>query len=371
MTKKGLKYYAIIYLGIDALGKKKYKWSKGFEKRKDAEKELSIMLAMYHDNNASGVITNDLTFSELAEEYLEIALNSTAKRTYDRYSEIITSVNQIFGSIMIVDIKTVHIQRYLTSLKYKAATKRKIYQVMSNVFNIGINFNLLKSNPCTGIVLPKLDHPEMIVWDKDQITYFLSQIEVDYPKWYIPYLIAFTTGMRAGEICALKWKDFDSISKIIVVQRSMLHDWTLKETKNKSSKRKIVLSSTLASALVRQQTELMDALQVMNIRDLDSKFICVHESGSPINPQNISKNFIKLAKKYALPRIRFHDARHTFATMMLKNGTNAKIVSEILGHSSINTTLGTYSHILPDIQGHAIELFEKNLFDAKEDKIID
>lgn len=363
ITKKGAKYYGVVYLGVDLSGKKKYKWSKGFEKKKDASKALLNMLTLYHDNKDSGIINNDLTFSELAEEYQSVAINSIGKRTYKRYTDIIIDVNEVFGSILIEDIKNVHIQRYLSTLKFQAATKRKIYQVMKNVFNVGIKFNLLKVNPCEGVMLPKLEHIEMNVWDKDQVTYFLSNIRKDYPKWYIPFLIAFTTGMRAGEICGLRWKDFDETSGILTVQRAMLHDWSIKETKNKSSKRKIVLSKTLLNALLNLKAELIDSIKKGDSKDIDSNYICTHETGSPINPQNISKSFIKYAAKYDLPRIRFHDARHTFATMMLGNGTNAKIVSEILGHSCTKTTLDVYSHILPDIQASAINLFDKKLFD--------
>lgn len=358
--KKGEKYYPILYLGKDSLGKKKYKWLSGYKKEKDAEKALRKALKDYDDGLYLNV--NDMTVEELCEQYFEIYIKTLSYRTEERYKSIINnSIIPMLGKAKIDEIKTIHIQRYLHTLNDKApATVKKHYYVLKKMFEQAVKWNLININPCEGVVLPKEKRTEMKVWDKETINEFLKIVKGT--KWYIPFLIAFTSGLRQGEIAGLKWQDFNKEENTLYVVRTMQRNFELKATKTKSSMRKIVLMDSTIEAL-KWQLKWQEENKKTFDEYKDTGFICTHENGKPINPENMGKAFNKLVKSNNLPSIRFHDIRHTFATLLLKNGTNPKIVSEILGHSNVQTTLNVYSHMLPDMQKETMERLQESLFD--------
>lgn len=168
--------------------------------------------------------------------------------------------------------------------------------------------------------------------------------------------------MRQGEICGLKWSDYNTITGDISVSRSMQRNFKLKDTKTKSSRRKIVLLKKTKLALDYQKRCQEENENLLGKQYINSGFICTHNNGESINPENLGKTFKKLIKEYKLEPIRFHDIRHSFATILLQNGTNPKIVSEILGHSDVQTTLNVYSHVLPDLQKDTMQQLEGILF---------
>ena len=361
IRKRGERYYPMIYLGyID--GKRKYKSGGGFDKRSEAKEELLKMQNKLKKNSIM-IETDDMTFGELAEQWYEMHAKPTVSyRALENYRGILNnSLIPAFGNIKLKSIQPIHIQRYLMTLKDIApATVRKYFYVLKSILDKGVEWNILDISPIKGITLPALTTKEIKVWDNTQINEFLNIVKGT--KWYIPFLLAFTTGMRQGEICGLRWIDYNEKTGDIYVSRSMLRNFTLKDTKTKSSKRKIVLLQTTKSALAIQMELQEKNKDLLGDKYKDSGFICTHDNGEPINPENLGKKFKKIIKEYKLAPIRFHDIRHSFATILLKNGTNPKIVSEILGHSDVQTTLNVYSHVLPDLQKDTMQQLEGILF---------
>ncbi|ADZ83546.1 site-specific integrase [Cellulosilyticum lentocellum] len=361
IRKRGNRYYPMIYLGYIG-GKRKYKSGGGFDKRSEAKEELLKMQNKIKKNSIM-IEADDMTFGELAEQWYEMHAKPTISyRALENYKGILNkSLVPAFGNVKLKTIQPIHIQRYLMTLKHLSpATIRKYFYVLKSIMDKGVEWKILEISPIKGITLPSLTTQEFTVWDNVQINKFLNIVKDT--KWYVPFLLAFTTGMRQGEICGLKWSDYNTITGDISVSRSMQRNFKLKDTKTKSSRRKIVLLKKTKLALDYQKRCQEENENLLGKQYINSGFICTHNNGESINPENLGKTFKKLIKEYKLEPIRFHDIRHSFATILLQNGTNPKIVSEILGHSDVQTTLNVYSHVLPDLQKDTMQQLEGILF---------
>ena len=185
------------------------------------------------------------------------------------------------------------------------------------------------------------------------------------------YFTAVYTGLRRGELLGLRWCDVDlDLGVLSVVQT--LHvlnggELIFREPKTRSSRRTVALSPSLAIMLrehkVKRGAEhLLATGKPLSPTDL----VFSHADGSPYNPDSVGQRFRNIIKKLGLQGTRLHDMRHAHATLMLRQGVHPKIVSERLGHSSVNITLDTYSHVLPGLQEAAALRFEEGLQTASE-----
>jgi len=185
--------------------------------------------------------------------------------------------------------------------------------------------------------------------------------------WYALFLMALTTGMRAGELLALQWKDVDLNRGALQVNRSLTRGkegWRFDEPKTVKSRRRIKLGPTLVQALQLHRSRQAAQRLRAGIRYEDLDLVFAAENGHPMDRHNLSNRHFKPLLDAAGPSksIRLHDLRHTYATLLLAAGEHPKIVSEALGHASIQLTLDTYSHVLPDMQQSAVDKLEDMLF---------
>lgn len=175
--------------------------------------------------------------------------------------------------------------------------------------------------------------------------------------------------MRRSELLALRWADIDLLMCQISVSRTLhqLHnrDIIIRETKTDKSRRLIALSPSTVSIL-REHRKQQEALrQALGISLTDSDLVFSQYNGTPLLPDSVTQAWRNLARRIGLKGLRFHDARHTHASLMLKQGIHPKIVQERLGHASIQITLDTYSHIIPGLQEIAANRFDDILLPNK------
>ena len=172
------------------------------------------------------------------------------------------------------------------------------------------------------------------------------------------YVLALSTGMRQGELLALKWEDVDHEGGRLRVRRTLTHAdkaIVLGEPKTKNSRRTIRLTKGTVSALQADLSRQLEEMERMGSLYQPGGLIFATEAGTIINPSNLrNRSFKPLLKRAGLPEIRFHDLRHTCATLLLSKNVNPKVVSEMLWHSSISITLDIYSHLLPDMQEKSV-----------------
>ena len=181
------------------------------------------------------------------------------------------------------------------------------------------------------------------------------------PLW----MLAVHTGMRQGELLALKWKDVDLEAGKVSVRRTLTREsvhYTLGEPKTKKSRRTVKQTGAATDAVKDHLSRQIDEIDRLGDLYRDQGLVFTSNSGAPLNPSNIrNRDLRRLTSKAGVPEIRFHDLRHTCATLLLSKNVHPKLVQEMLGHATVAVTLDTYSHVLPGMGDHAAAAIEDAL----------
>jgi integrase len=212
--------------------------------------------------------------------------------------------------------------------------------------------------------LPRHAKPEMRTWSAPELASFLDQLRGD--PLHAPILLAATTGMRRGEVLGLRWRDTDLDAGRVAVRQTLAavrdvdgqvgrHLLVFGEPKTAKGRRTVPLPpQTVATLREHRRRQLAERLAVgPDYSDQDLVF--AEPDGTPIHPDKFRKRFEVRIGRSGLTPIRFHDLRHTYATLALQAGVHGKVVSGILGHANIGITLDTYSHAIPAMEESAAE----------------
>ena len=196
----------------------------------------------------------------------------------------------------------------------------------------------------------------MVTWTHEESAKALEGIKESRTYW--PVLIALATGMRRGEVLALRWKHVDFVRKNVSVVQSLEQTRSglrFKDTKS-SRARGIPLPGYAVEELGRLKRQQAEELLAVGIRQTPDTLVCCRADGKPLQPRSVTQQFTKVQKAFSgLPRLRYHDIRHSHATQLLKGGVHAKVKQERLGHSTIATTMDLYSHVTETMQAEAAE----------------
>ncbi|MBA3825692.1 MAG: site-specific integrase [Ktedonobacterales bacterium] len=239
-------------------------------------------------------------------------------------------------------------------------TVKHLHVILHSALDDAVRLGLIPRNVADMARPPRIVHHEMQSMDDMQVARFIDAAQRDSANGAL-FILAITTGMRIGELTGLRWKDIDLDKGTVQVQQtlvSMAGKLLFTEPKTRKARRSIRLMKIAIYALRKQRIwHLEQAMQFgpeWNKHDL----VFANSSGNPLDPTALRTRFFAFLKEESLPRIRFHDLRHTAATLMLKRGVNVKVVSEMLGHANISITLGVYGHLLPDMQQAAIDIMD-------------
>jgi len=209
----------------------------------------------------------------------------------------------------------------------------------------------------------------MRVWDEEQVRLFLAEAKRSSP-YYRLYLAALLTGMRQGELLGLRWKDLGPTLHVASVQQTFYRlgrKQLFKEPKSARARRTVVLAETLISELHRLREEQAGRRDLMSDDYEDHDLVFCQPNGKPLHAHNlVRRDFRSVTMRAKLPRIRFHDLRHTHATHLLRHGVHPKVVQERLGHSTPAFTLAVYSHVLPGMQEEAVKRLEASLLGSRK-----
>ena len=210
-------------------------------------------------------------------------------------------------------------------------------------------------NPVSLAAPPKPARPKMKVWSPEQLRAFVEFTRND--RLAAAWLLLVTTGMRRGEVLGLAWENVDFINARLAVVQSLkvvnYHDVRLVQPKTAKGRRSIALDPTTIAALQAHRVPQLEERLQWGEAWAPSDLVFTRENGMTIHPQRMTSWFEQSARDAALPKIRLHDLRHSYATAALAAGVPAKVISERLGHASVMITLDTYSHILPSMQEDA------------------
>lgn len=367
IKKRGNSWRVAVSLGRDPqTGKYQYLWETVKGTKREAEKRMAELIHQ-HD---SGILNKPGkgTVAEYLTNWLrDFITPNLSPRTSEGYEVIIRRhAIPALGKIALTQLKPEHIQGFYAdklSSGLSARTVRHFHMCLHGAFKNAVKTGSLVRNPCDATNPPKDQKTEMRTMSESDIHIFLEYAR--NTEYYPIFYLALFTGMRRSEILALRWSDVELLAPIQISVNRALHQLKkgkidIRTTKTEKSRRLIPISPSTAIVLREyreSQDKIREALRIPALSDSD--FVFCHVDGKPYLPNTVSHAWIKLVRKCGLRGIRLHDARHTMASIMLKNGINAKIIQERLGHSSISITLDTYSHLIPSMQEAAANAFDE------------
>jgi len=368
ITKRGKYSYTIVLnLGRDPeTGKRKQQWVSIKGTKKDAEKRLSELVSQL--DNGIYIKPKKTTLAEYLELWLnEYAKNNLSPRGFERYSGIIRKyLIPELGKVILTQLKPEHLQKhYIAKLNdgLSARTVRYHHALIHVALQTAVKWGLVSRNVADAVDPPRIRRNEMQTWDEDDVNRFLEGVK-DSP-YYALFYTALFTGMRRSELLALRWQDVDCIYCQIYVNRSLhqLKNGSFIFTQPKSAKSSRTIALTPSTILMLREYQEKQKLEreMLGTSLADGDLVFSNVEGKPLRPNTVTRAWTTLAARCGLKVIRLHDARHTHASLMLKQGIHPKVVQERLGHSSIQMTIDTYSHVAPGIQEAAANRFDEIL----------
>ncbi|MEV2910185.1 tyrosine-type recombinase/integrase [Paenibacillus larvae] len=325
-----------------------------------------------------------MTFSAFVKEWREkYAIKHLAYRTLYTYEQNLKNrILPAFGHLHLEDIKPLHIVDYMRSLEknggrsdskdggLSTATIEIDHRIIKNILSRAVEWKIIKSNPVANVKKPKVQHKVNLPYDEQEVERLLLALQEEPYHWRIMVTLALTTGLRRGELLGLEWRHIDWEMGVISVEQTLTlalkGHIIIKEPKTKNSVRKVALPTSVLDELrdyhfyhIKEKEDIKDAWKGCvdadgNERDL----IFCHPDGTPFHHERPYSWFRKFIQKHNLRYIRFHDLRHTSATLLINQGVHAKIISERLGHGSISTTMNIYGHALRSADQAAADKFE-------------
>lgn len=342
----------IVTIGYDRAGRRKRRYVYG-----ETKKEVQDKLLKLQNDVSKGTLVNidKISVGEFLCRWLEDSVkNSVRPSTFARYELVIRKhVIPYIGDIQLKHLSVLHMQSFYSQLEREncpSRTRQMTHVILKRALSQAVQWGQILRNPCEFLAKPKVPKRAIRYWDRHEIELFLKTAKGN--RLYALFVLAVTTGLRQGEIFALKWSDLNFENKTLSVTRST---YELKgkifvgEPKTQKSRRCIDLPQFAVGALEEHYTRMAS-------ENHHHDWIFCDTTGKILRRSNFRKRcFIKLIKQSGLKPISFHDLRHSAATLLLTQGVHPKVVQERLGHSQISVTLDTYSHVLPTLQKEAAQ----------------
>ena len=360
-------------LGNDPLtGKRKVATSTFKGTYDEAKGELYRLLKAARENGC--VEPTKVKIKEFLEQWIETIRSQVSLKTHERYTEIVSYfLVPTFGNCQLTKLTPALIQTAYN--KWEASGRRDgregglaprtrlhIHRIFSSALKHAAELQLIVRNPAANVKPPRVKKTAVNVLTVEQSAVLLNAVRGTKLHW--PVLLALTTGMRRGEILALRWRNVDFERKTVRVVESL--EQTKKGLRFKAPKtektRAVILPDYTVNELCEWREKQADQLAEVDVKQTDDSLVCGRWDGEPVHPRTITQKFVAAIKRLPdLPKIRFHDLRHSHATQLLAAGIHPKIAQERLGHSNISTTLDLYSHVSNTMQDEAAEKLDSAL----------
>lgn len=348
------------YLGTDGNRRSVY--------GKTRQEVVRLLAAAVRDRDAGlTALTDRQTVEQYLTSWLEKVQHQVDPSSHMRYErEIRLRLVPGLGDVQLSKLTGQQVETlYARKLKEGVTTSsvRYMHVVLHRALNDAVRLGLVHRNVCSMVDIPRLIRQEMMPLTEEQARILLEAAAGD--PFEAVYVLALHTGMRRGELLALKWANVDLDNATLQVQATLqdtLGGWVIASPKTKHSRRKIALGPTVVEALRRHRVCQAEDRLCVGPAWSDQDLVFSNAVGGIMNPYNfVQRQFKALLKRANLPEIRFHDLRHTAATLLLARGVNVKVVSEMLGHSNIGITLNIYGHVLPHMQQEAAHIMDRAL----------
>ena len=371
IRQRGKGSWAIVLdLGRDANGKRRQKWHAVHGTKRDAQRELTRLL--HEMNTGAYVEPTRMQVRDYLEKWLAHARTKVAGKTYERYGQIVQQhLMPALGHHPLAKLQPLHIQQYYSDALENARLDDKgglsaqtvlhHHRVLHRALRQAVQWLLLARNPADAVEPPRPERKQIPTLDEREAAALLASLKDT--QLYEPTLIALTTGMRRGELLALRWQDIDLDAGTVSVRQSLQQTRegvTVKEPKSGKG-RTVALPAIAVQCLRRVKVKQAEMRLALGPAYQDSGLAFARTDGRMWEPNSFSSAFAAKVRRSGLPHVSFHALRHAHATILLKRGTNPKVVSERLGHARVGTTLDIYSHVLPGMQEEAAQRIDAAL----------
>jgi integrase len=320
--------------------------------------EVSEKLTKALSDRANGIVydNENITIGEYLDVWLKGSVyGSVRQSTYDRDTNLVNNhIKPVLGSLKLKKLNSAHVQNFYRNrldTGLSASTVRKIHDILRRGLAQAVDWHLTQRNVANVVKPPRPVPKEIVALSTDETRRLLDAAAEG--RLEALYVLAVHTGMRQGEMLALRWQDVDIENAVLSVRRTLTRRGgkvAFGEPKTKKSRRSIRLTPQAGDALRAHLERQLRDMEILGDHYQDQGLIFTTDTGAPINPSNLrQRSFTPLLKRAGLPHMRFHDLRHTCATLLLSRGVHPKFVQELLGHATIAITLDTYSHVMPSM----------------------
>lgn len=351
-------YYYIILNLTDSAGKRKPKWISTGLTIKGNKKRAEQMLMEERRKYANAKTGDDVLFADFMEQWLEIVKSTVSIPTYSSYVNAVKSIIAPYfrkKKILLRDLQAHDIQMFYQEQlqRVKASSVIHYHANIHKALKYAVKNDMIPSNPADKVERPKQDKFYGNFYDRDELNKLFEAVAGT--KLELPVLLGAFYGLRRSEIVGLKWSAIDFEQNTITINHTVTSCnldgkcviVAKDTTKTKSSRRTLPLVPYFHEKLlaVKAQQERNQKLCGRSYNREFLEYICVDDIGDRFKPNYITSQFPKLLERNGFRKIRFHDLRHSCASLLLASGVPMKHIQEWLGHSDFSTTANIYAHL--------------------------
>jgi integrase len=343
---------------------------KSFYGKTRQEAAKLLVVAVRDQNIGLPIVGEKQTLEQYLGHWLEVVKPTIKPRTHRLYEMFVrVHIAPALGATTLSRLSPQQIQALYAgrlAAGLSSTSVQHVHYMLHRALDAALRLGLVQRNVSELIDPPRMRHHEMTVLSPEQVRTFLATAKID--RYYALYVLALTTGMRQGELLTLKWRDVDLDGARLTVRATLQYvkgqGYVFTPPKTKRSRRSIALTSAAVDALRAHRQRQDIEREKLGTAWADHNLVFPNTIGRPLDGiRLLQRYFHPLLERAGLPRIRFHDLRHTAATLLVGKGINPKIVSEMLGHAQVAITLDIYSHVMPHMQEQAAAAMDSLLED--------
>lgn len=367
IRRRGNKWAVVVDVGRDENGRRRQRWHSGYDTRRDAQKALTEILGRLE--GGTYIEPTKETLGQYLTEWLEGQRGQVRESTWVSYRlNVECHVLPALGTVPLQSLTAAALNGFYASLLetgrkdgagLSPRTTRYIHTILRKSLKDAVRWSRVTRNvadladpPSPRATAPRV----MRTWTATELKGFLAHASDE--RLYALYFLAGYTGMRRGEVLGLRWRDLDldggraSITQTLI---AVAYRVSFSTPKTARGRRSVALDAETVRVLREHRRRQLEERLALGGYAEDFDLVFAGLEGEPLHPDQVSKRFDKLVRAAGLPRIRFHDLRHTHATLALQAGIHPKVISERLGHATVSITLDTYSHAVPALEEEAAE----------------
>lgn len=362
---------AVVYqgkrFGRDGKLRDSYRWIRGFETQKAAGAALRKVLTSIDDETY--VEPSKQNLADYLDRWLSAAKPNLAPKTFERYKQLVdVNIKPKLGVIKLAKLQPPQLAEFYawsatlgnrrTGRGLSSQTVLHIHRLLRKALQQAVVWQLRTTNPADAVDAPRVPEREIQPVEEERAAVLMEAAEGT--NMFIPILIGFCTGMRRGEILALRWSDVDLGGARLTVQQSLTQTRSgglvFKSPKNRSSRRTISIPQVLVGALIEHRRKQEANKDLFGPDYPNFNLVVPLPDGNPWAPDRFTGAYVCFAKRNAAKGVRFHDLRHTHASELLRRGMPVKTVARRLGHANTKMTIDTYAHLMSGDDEKAAEL---------------